>query len=1300
MPININKRSDVNSVNGKVGDVVLNASDIGALSKDTKIPTKTSELINDSNYVSDDNYIHTDNNYTNEDKDKLNNIANGAEVNVQSDWAETDGTQDSFIKNKPFIPSKTSELSNDSNFVVDADYKHTDNNYTTADKNSVATIANKVDKVEGKGLSTNDLTDELKVDYDDAVLQAHTHSNKTILDNTTASYTTEEKTKLSGIENNAQKNTVIGVKGGAETDYRAGNVNITKTNIGLENVANERQWSATNHPTTMNGYGITDGVSSTDYNTLKGRVDTNEDNIAMLDSDVEGLNTDVGTLKTDMTTVKGAVTTIQDDYVPKTRKVNGKSLSADITLSASDVKAIPISQKGTSNGVAELDGNGLVPSSQLPSYVDDVLEYDTKTDFPTNGESGKIYIATDTNLQYRWTGTQYAEISSSLALGETSSTAYRGDRGKIAYDHSQKASGNPHNVTKNDVGLSNVPNVATNDQTPTFTESTTLTKLTSGEKLSVAFGKISKSITDLINHIANKNNPHEVTKTQVGLGNVGNFKAVSTVASQRLTDTEKANARTNIGAGTSNFSGSYSDLTNKPTIPTVGNGTVTITQNGTSKGTFTMNQNGNTTIALTDTNIDTWRPQPDWNATSGDAVIKNKPTLGTAAAKNVPASGNAATSEVVLGSDTRLSNARPASDVAAWAKASTKPSYTKSEIGLGNVDNTADANKSVKTSKKLETYKEGSTTETYGNDYPVYAQWRDGSHVRMKCDNYTVETDYANSAGNSAKVNNHTVKSDVPENAKFTDTWRPLGTTADTACAGNDSRLSNARPASDVYAWAKAATKPSYTKSEIGLGNVDNTADANKSVKTSKKLETYKEGSTTETYGNDYPVYAQWRDGSHVRMKCDNYTVETDYANSAGNSAKVNNHTVKSDVPENAKFTDTWRPLGTTADTACAGNDSRLSNARPASDVYSWAKAATKPSYTKSEVGLGNVDNTADSAKSVKYATNAGSANNLNITASIASGNGNTTGYRLMSSVSIGSWSNYRSVFLVKSRHEGAGILIVSVGCNDYTVSQANGYAEIRYFGTRDISSDSYQIYFSSDGKTAYLFEKYWDYSTLHITLLNGDFTVTNGTWMTSIDTSKYGALKAQTQINNSTTVNWHTVNADVPENAKFTDTWRPLGTTADTACAGNDSRLSNARPASDVYAWAKAATKPSYTKSEIGLGNVDNTADANKSVKNADKLYNKSNDYYGVWLGGMTISKGTGAGMSQSVAEDPLHRYIKPTSIIDIYYDDNSVQYASEIGMLYNIQESGGIYYLSIAPKKDVVKQDIVIQNILVRNP
>ena len=79
---------------------------------------------------------------------------------------------------------------------------------------------------------------------------------------------------------------------------------------------------------------------------------------------------------------------------------------------------------------ANLSDNGKVPANQLPSYVDDVLEYGTFNTFPTTGEDGKIYVAQDTNLTYRWSGTRYVEISQSLALGETSSTAYPGDKGK------------------------------------------------------------------------------------------------------------------------------------------------------------------------------------------------------------------------------------------------------------------------------------------------------------------------------------------------------------------------------------------------------------------------------------------------------------------------------------------------------------------------------------------------------------------------------------------------------------------------------------------------------------------------------------------------------------------------------------------------------------------------------------------------------------------------------------------------------------------------------------------------------
>lgn len=136
--------------------------------------------------------------------------------------------------------------------------------------------------------------------------------------------------------------------------------------------------------------------------------------------------------------------------VDKTTTVNGKPLSSNITLTAADVGAIPSTQKGVANGVASLDSTGKVPSAQLPSYVDDVIEgylsggkfyVESAHTTEITAESGKIYVdlTNDRNITYRWSGTTYVEISKSLALGETSSTAYRGDRGKIAYEHSQVA---------------------------------------------------------------------------------------------------------------------------------------------------------------------------------------------------------------------------------------------------------------------------------------------------------------------------------------------------------------------------------------------------------------------------------------------------------------------------------------------------------------------------------------------------------------------------------------------------------------------------------------------------------------------------------------------------------------------------------------------------------------------------------------------------------------------------------------------------------------------------------------------
>ena len=95
---------------------------------------------------------------------------------------------------------------------------------------------------------------------------------------------------------------------------------------------------------------------------------------------------------------------------------------------------LPASQKGTPNGVASLDSTGKVPAAQLPSYVDDVVEYENLAAFPQTGEDGKIYVAEDTNKTYRWSGTSYVEISQSLALGETAETAYAGNKGKANAD--------------------------------------------------------------------------------------------------------------------------------------------------------------------------------------------------------------------------------------------------------------------------------------------------------------------------------------------------------------------------------------------------------------------------------------------------------------------------------------------------------------------------------------------------------------------------------------------------------------------------------------------------------------------------------------------------------------------------------------------------------------------------------------------------------------------------------------------------------------------------------------------------
>lgn len=147
----------------------------------------------------------------------------------------------------------------------------------------------------------------------------------------------------------------------------------------------------------------------------------------------------------------------------------------------------------------------------------------------------------------------------------------------------------------------------------------------------------------------------------------------------------------------------------------------------------------------------------------------------------------------------------------------------------------------------------------------------------------------------------------------------------------------------------------------------------------------------------------------------------------------------------------------------------------------------------------------------------ASAANSLNPTVTFTGGNGNTTGYRLIGQVTFGKWSNYRCVMIVKSRHQGAGIVSVCMGNNTSTISQANAYSEIKYWGPQNsgtvIYGDAYKVYISADGKTGYLFWQYSDCSNTEAYVISSDFTISNGTWMTSIG-SGYGSLWSTTQVN------------------------------------------------------------------------------------------------------------------------------------------------------------------------------------------
>ena len=377
-------------------------------------------------------------------------------------------------------------------------------------------------------------------------------------------------------------------------------------------------------------------------------------------------------------------------------------------------------------------------------------------------------------------------------------------------------------------------------------------------------------------------------------------------------------------------------------------------------------------------------------------------------------------------------------------------------------------------------------------------------------------------------------------------------------------------PASDVYAWAKAATKPSYSKAEVGLSNVDNTADAKKSVKYATSAGSASTATTVVNRGAASGDVARhvWFSDSTVetaRVSDDNFKYNPNgnllTTNISGNAAtassvtwgnvsgKPSAFTPASHTHDDRYYTESEinSKLSGKANSSHTHTKSQITDfpsSMPASDVYAWAKASSKPSYSKAEVGLSKVDNTADANKSVKYATSAGSASTA------------TT---------------------VVNRGAASGDVARHVWFSDSTVETAR------------VSDDNF---------------KYNPNGNLLTTNISGNAaTASSVTWGNV--SGKPSAFTPASHTHDDRYYTESEINSKLSGKANSSHTHTKSQITD----------FPSSMPASDVYAWAKASSKPSYSWSEISnkptipsVGNGTITITQNGATKGSFTLNQSGN--------------------------------------------------------------------------------------------
>lgn len=535
------------------------------------IPTKTSDLTNDSNFAVDANYVHTDNNYTTAEKNKLAGVAAGAEVNVQSNWTQTNSSADDFIKNKPSIPTKTSDLTNDSGFITtaaiptnvsafnnDAGYLDEIPDDSVGLNQLDSTIVNALNNINNKANTADLASVAFSGDYDDLINQPAVPTKTSDLTNDSgflSSIPIASSSVLGGIKVGSglsiSSGGVLSANGGGTADDVAWG-HITGTMADQTDLTNALAAKA-------NSADLAAVATSGDYDDL-----VNKPTVGNATLTIQKNGASIGTFTANAT--------------------SNKTINIAVPTTAGDVSALPASTKYGASIAVSISTTDYKITTTLKDQDGNTLGAAQVIDLPL--ESVVVNGSYDSTNK---------KIVLTLQSGST-----------IDIPVADLVAGLQSEITSTNKLASDL--VDDTNQTHKFMTSAEKTKLSgiaAGAEVNVQsdWNQTTTTADDYI-----KNKPSIPTKTS-DLTNNSNFVSdASYVHTDNNYTTAEKNKLSGIAAGAEanvqsdwNVTDSSSDafIKNKPTIPTVNNGTLTIQKNGTNVATFTANQSGNATANIT-----------------------------------------------------------------------------------------------------------------------------------------------------------------------------------------------------------------------------------------------------------------------------------------------------------------------------------------------------------------------------------------------------------------------------------------------------------------------------------------------------------------------------------------------------------------------------------------------------------------------------------------------------------------------------------------------------------------------------